>query len=184
MQSAGWDRASRPLQREATRPLRCRPADASTRVRESPATYAAVVTQFVTHPRPSGLVLNFSCDHVTLPPATPAWSHHAGSSTCLADLGSQGWPRRAGRVGAVPPPESGAQSNIDSVLIRENRPHQNTEEETLGAYWAWCDDSRRHRMSALSEMAPYHSSAIRGRASLSAQRRFLPGNESASLGSL
>jgi hypothetical protein len=29
--------------------LRCRPADASTRVREGPSTYAVVVTQFVTH---------------------------------------------------------------------------------------------------------------------------------------
>jgi hypothetical protein len=29
--------------------LRCRPVDASTRVRESPPSYVVVVTQFVTH---------------------------------------------------------------------------------------------------------------------------------------
>lgn len=70
---------------------------------------------------------------------------------CLADLGSQGRPRRAGRVGAVPPPESSAQSN---------------EEETLDPYWAGCDDSRHTTVHGWPLRMQPQTSTIRGVASL------------------
>jgi len=63
---------------------RCRPTDASTRVRESPPTYAVVVTQFVTH-RPSGLGLAFpspeSCPEAQTSPGTASQTRSVSTAT-------------------------------------------------------------------------------------------------------